>query len=226
MTRLIKIMAASITLAGLLALTACGTSGPNAANSASTPVPTNTSDAVETSPAPTPTPSESQPAPTEISSKPPAQSNNGTSSSTAVKKQLEELLALAKLGQVPGIKFRAHVDLIDAVTEAWGKSDVTESAGKGIYATYSKKNAVIGFNKGSKIFDVRSSAPELRKLTLKQIEQTLGKPEGQTVNGDDNIYLYNVNKSFQLKFIIPKSTGKVHHISVFSPKDSKNLMAG
>ncbi|MEM5687367.1 hypothetical protein AAHB49_17270 [Bacillus cereus] len=40
------------------------------------------------------------------------------------------------------------------------------------------------------------------------------------------MYVYKVNNQFELKFIIPKSTGKVNHISVFSPEDSINKMAG
>ncbi|KFM98690.1 DUF4309 domain-containing protein [Bacillus clarus] len=46
------------------------------------------------------------------------------------------------------------------------------------------------------------------------------------VNGNDKIYVYKVSNQFELKFIIPKSTGKVNHISVFSPEDSINKMAG
>ncbi|SDN71348.1 protein of unknown function [Paenibacillus sp. yr247] len=75
------------------------------------------------------------------------------------------------------------------------------------------------------IFDVRSSDPTLQKLTLKEIEHTLGKPADTKLNGNDTIYIYMANEAFQLKFIIPKSTGKVDHISVFSPKDSVNSMA-
>ncbi|PHG65531.1 DUF4309 domain-containing protein, partial [Bacillus wiedmannii] len=53
-----------------------------------------------------------------------------------------------------------------------------------------------------------------------------GKPASVKVNGEDKIYVYKVNNQFELKFIIPKSTGNVNHISVFSPEDSINKMAG
>ncbi|WP_274650957.1 YjgB family protein [Paenibacillus humicola] len=140
--------------------------------------------------------------------------------------QLKELLASAKKGRIPGIPFAAHTNLIEDVQKSWGKADNTDAAGKGLYATYSKKHAVIGFNKGEQIFDVRSNDPKLQTLTLKQIEQTLGKPADITKNGDDSIYIYQANSDYQLKFIIPKSTGKVDHISVYAPKDSINNMAG
>ncbi|ETT76562.1 hypothetical protein C173_06086 [Paenibacillus sp. FSL R7-277] len=141
-------------------------------------------------------------------------------------KQLKELLELAKQGKVPGVEYAAHTGLIDEVEAAWGEPDLKESAGKGVYSTYSKKSVVFGFNKGMKIFDVRSSAPDLRNLTLKQIEEVLGKPDATTVNGEHNIYIYQANKQYQLKFIIPESTGTVDHISVFSEQDSINNMAG
>lgn len=144
----------------------------------------------------------------------------------AIADQINELLTLAKKGQAPGIPFAARDSLIDDVEKAWGKADKTDSAGKGIYAVYAKHDAVFGFNKGSQIFDVRSSDAKLRKLTLLEIEQTLGKPSSTAKNGDDTIYVYQASEDFQLKFVIPKSTGTVDHISVFSEKDSVNNMAG
>lgn len=54
----------------------------------------------------------------------------------------------------------------------------------------------------------------------------LGKPSSVKGNGGDKIYVYKVNNQYELKFVIPKSTGNVDHISVFSPEDSINKMAG
>ncbi|MNN93443.1 hypothetical protein D3C81_2118940 [compost metagenome] len=85
---------------------------------------------------------------------------------------------------------------------------------------------VFGFNKGSRIFDVRSSAADLQKLTLKEIEAVLGEPEKTAVNGGDKIYMYQAGKQYELKFIIPDASGTVGHISVFSEQDSINNMAG
>lgn len=115
---------------------------------------------------------------------------------------------------------------IEDVEKSWGKADNKEAVGSGIYATYTKKNAVIGFNKGEQIIDIRSSDPKLQTLTLNQIEQALGKPVDTKANGDDMIYIYKASDVIQLKFIIPKSSGKVDHISVFDTKHSVNNMAG
>jgi hypothetical protein len=150
-----------------------------------------------------------------------------TASPAADKQQLlHELLELAKQGKAPGVEFAAHTGLIEDVEKAWGEPDKKESAGQGIYSTYSKKHAVFGFNKGSLIFDLRSSAPNLQELKLADIEAALGKSQDIRKNGDDTIYVYPAGKDFELKFIIPAATGKVSHISVFSPQDSKNNMAG
>ncbi|TYP68960.1 YjgB family protein [Paenibacillus methanolicus] len=151
---------------------------------------------------------------------------NGSEGQADTGKQVKELLALAEQGKVPGIEFAAHTGLIDDVEKAWGKSDHEEFAGKGMYATYGAKNAVIGYNKGNQIFDVRSDDPSLQSLTLAQIEAAIGKADEQTKNGDDDIYVYKAGEDFQLKFIIPKSTGTVDHISVYAPKDAVNNMAG
>ncbi|TPV42407.1 YjgB family protein [Bacillus dicomae] len=139
---------------------------------------------------------------------------------------VKELFELAKEGKAPNVPFAAHTGDIEEIEKAWGKADKTEQAGNGMYATFTNKNVSFGFNKGSQVFDVRSYHAELKSITLQEIEKALGKPASVKVNGEDKIYVYKVNNQFELKFIIPKSTGKVNHISVFSPEDSINKMAG
>ncbi|GAB6437127.1 MULTISPECIES: YjgB family protein [Bacillus] len=139
---------------------------------------------------------------------------------------VKELFELAKEGKVPNVPFAAHTGDIEEIEKAWGKADKTEQAGNGMYATFTTKNVSFGFNKGSQVFDVRSYHAELKSITLQNIEKALGKAASVKVNGEDKIYVYKVNNQFELKFIIPKSTGKVNHISVFSPEDSINKMAG
>ncbi|MGP7817638.1 YjgB family protein [Niallia sp. 01092] len=156
------------------------------------------------------------------------QKGNGSISSTQSAKTefIKHLYELAKNGQVPNCPFRAHYDLIDDdVEKAWGNPDRTDAVAKGLYATYSKQKVTVGFNKGSLIFDIRSYNPKLQTITYDQVVNTLGKPTKLLKNRNDNIYVYTVNKQFQLKFIIPSSTGKVDHISVYSPQDSINNMA-
>ncbi|MCX9098230.1 YjgB family protein [Bacillus anthracis] len=139
---------------------------------------------------------------------------------------VKNLFELAKEGKVPNVPFAAHTGDIEEIEKAWGKADKIEQAGNGMYATFTNKNVSFGFNKGSQVFDVRSYHAELKSITLQEIEKALGKPNSVKGNGEDKIYVYKVNNQFELKFIIPKSTGKVNHISVFSPEDSINKMAG
>ncbi len=139
---------------------------------------------------------------------------------------LHTLISLAKEGKVPGAEYAAHVAMFDDIEKSWGKPDRNETAGKGIYATYEDKGITFGYNKGMKVFDVRSYSDKLHAISLKDIEKELGKPDETTVNGRDDIYTYEISKQYQLKFIVPQGGAGVDHISVFSPDDAKNNMAG
>lgn len=243
MTTSLKTITGILILAGMLGLTGCSsgssndaataspaaaaaTASPAAASATAAPVaPAALQPAASSSSAPSAAPAEAS------STASPSAAGGGASASSAAEPQdssklVEELLELAREGKVPGVEYAAHTGLIDDVEAAWGEPDTKEAAGKGIYATYSKKHVVFGFNKGSRIFDVRSSAANLQKLTLKEIEAVLGEPENTTVNGGDKIYMYQAGKQYELKFIIPEASGTVDHISVFSEQDSINNMAG
>lgn len=226
------LITSSLLLASALALSACdsnGTAGeqsaPPSASAAATPSAPSPSSSAEAGSTHAPAAASASP---KTSAKPapssPAAAEQAPSGE--VKKELQDMLKLAKEGKAPGIDYAAHKANIDEVEKAWGKPDKSDFAGEGIYSTYNKKNAVFGANKGGTVFDIRSSAPAIQKLTLKQIEAVLGKAADTKVNGDDTIYIYQANEQLQLKFIIPKSTGKVDHISVYSPEDTKNNMAG
>lgn len=175
---------------------------------------------------PTAVPSES-PASTPSPANPsqePIPSPSGEAS--AEKPDIGELVQEAKEGKVPGCDYAAHIALYDEIEKAWGKPDQNETAGKGMYAVYEDRGITFGYNKGMIVFDVRSYASDLQTLGLDDIEAALGKADEQTANGGDDIYVYQVNDQYQLKFVIPQESGKVDHISVYSPEDAKNNMAG
>ncbi|MEK5395156.1 YjgB family protein [Paenibacillus nitricinens] len=226
MSAQIKFLAAAILLIGMIGLAGCSSNNEAANSESPTNTPTETAITATSGPEVSPSSTPAETAATETTS--PTETNKDTAKANPQNsdKQLQDLLELAKKGKVPGVEYAAHTGLIDEVEADWGKPDQQEPAGKGIYATYTDEHVVFGFNKGSLIFDVRSSDTALQKLTLKQIESTLGKPDDTKVNGEDKIYTYQANDQFQLKFIIPNSTGKVGHISVFSEQDSINNMAG
>ncbi|MDG0809180.1 YjgB family protein [Cohnella rhizosphaerae] len=217
-------------LASVLVLAACNSAGVSA--SSSNGAPSASPSASASAPA---SPSASAGGGSDAAASPSAGAPAGESApasaaptkvSADVAAQIKELLKLAKEGKAPGIPYVAHDSLIDNVRDDWGKADSDDMAGKGFYAVYGKHHAAFGYNKGSQLFDIRSSDAKLQKLTLLQIEQTLGKPSSTAKSGDDTIYVYETGTEFQLKFAIPKSTGKVDHISVFSTTGSRNNMAG
>jgi PBP1b-binding outer membrane lipoprotein LpoB len=220
-----KVKVYPMILVGMLMFTACSSTEKPATNTATPSTSPSATSSPLVSATPTPeSPVSSTPEPTanpvENVKPSPSAANSNTAS-----KQIKDMLELAKSGKIDGITFAAKTSLIDDVEKSWGKADKKEAAGSGFYATYAKKNADFGYNKGSQIFDIRSSDPKLKTITLSQIEQALGKPTDTKMNGDDTIYIYKASDVFQLKFIIPKSTGKVDHISVFDEKDSVNNMA-
>lgn len=94
-----------------------------------------------------------------------------------------------------------------------------------MYATFTNKNVVSDLIKGHKFWcTLISCRTKIDYITRNW--KALGKPSSVKENGEDKIYVYKVNNQYELKFVIPKSTGKVDHISVFSPEDSINKMAG
>jgi len=210
-------------LAGALTMTACANGGDNGNVSSQSPTATATAQPSleSTLPPITTTPGATA---TEQPTKPSAQPQQDGSAATADK--LIEIRKLAREGRVPGLSYTVHTSLIEDIEKDWGEADRTDSAGKGIYATYESHHAAFGYNKGSVVFDVRSYADDLKDLSLRDIEQTLGKADSVTENGDDDIYVYQVNEQYELKFVIPASKERVDHISVFSPKDAHNNMAG
>lgn len=207
----------SLTVA--LTLSACSNGDPN-------------KDAVQTSPvaseAPSVQPSEEA---TETPAAEPSKDNNGNeeqapSNEPEAAVTVGSLVELAKVGKVPGCDYAAHTALYDEIEKKWGKADDKGNAGKGMYAVYNDKGITFGYNKGMIVFDVRAYSKELQTLTVSDIEKALGKADETTANGTDDIYTYQVNDQYQLKFVIAEETKKVDHISVYSPQDAKNNMAG
>lgn len=165
--------------------------------------------------------------PSQIMNRPYAASSTNSAEPIAKqKKKVQALYKLAKRGKVEGIKYPVHTTVIDKVEKDWGKPDKTVWSGKGNYWTYKSKKVIFGFNKGSQIFEVRSSDPELQKLTRKSVEQALGKPDSPAYDDNNLYYTYNVSDTFQIKFAISKKKDMVNYVSVYAPKDAVNNMAG
>jgi hypothetical protein len=147
------------------------------------------------------------------------------------KRLVQEIMTLAKLGQVPNCPFTADQSLIDEVKQAWGEPDRQDAVGKGIYATYEKRGFTFGFNKGNQIFDVRTYAEDVRQLDLETVKKELGEPDHINEYSDEttplqDIYVYNAGSLYELQLIFPKVTAqnptpRLDHISVYC--DSLNV---
>ncbi|WP_138752417.1 DUF4309 domain-containing protein [Paenibacillus sinopodophylli] len=219
-TKRFKQFAIGISFALALSLTACSNEATNV--EATQPVAEMPSEQPSTEPTGAPSPE-----PTLEPTKDSEQSGNGAAEhGSEMSTLIGSIYDLAKDGKVAGSEYAAHSSLFDEIELKWGKPETNESAGKGMYATYKDKGITFGYNKGMVVFDVRSYSDKLKNITLKDLDIALGTAEEKTVSGDDEIYTYEVNKQYQLKFVITKSTGKVDHISVYSADDTKNNMAG
>lgn len=132
--------------------------------------------------------------------------------------QLLDIVAAAKLGKIPGTDYTVLNSTFAQVKQAWGQPDQTDPIGAGkTYAKYTSRHIEFGYGADGSIFDLRSYDPLLSKLDYQSIVQELGQPQATIANGDDQIYVYATGQDLQLKFVIPKSSGKVDHISVYNP---------
>ncbi|MGG1635487.1 YjgB family protein [Paenibacillus sp. FSL K6-3182] len=224
-TKRFKQFAIGISFAIALSLTACSNkdTGADQVPPLATEMPSNQP---ETSTPASPDTKPSVPPSEQPNEQPGGNGAEEPSSGSEAGETISSVYALAKEGKVPGSDYAAHIALYDDIEKKWGKPDTNESAGKGMYAAYKDKGITFGYNKGMLVYDVRSYSKKLQGITLKDIEIALGSADEKTVNGTDDIYTYEVNKQYQLKFILAEATGKVDHISVYSPQDAKNNMAG
>lgn len=149
----------------------------------------------------------------------------------AQKTLLLNIQAEAKKGRAINIPFAVKSNVIDDVGDKWGKEDKTEyiAAAKGNYATYSKHNAVFGFNKGSQLFEVRSFDSSLKSITLAGVKNVFGTPAYDVKSGKEEVIGYVVTKDFKILMVFPTAADggeqKLDHYSVFYPAGTVNTMA-
>ncbi|MGE8205805.1 polysaccharide deacetylase family protein [Heyndrickxia sp. NPDC080065] len=141
-------------------------------------------------------------------------SNDHQSKTIHQENQIIKMKELADKGEVENASTKLTQNF-KYVQEKWGQPDKIDQVNNGFYAVYDEKKITYGYNNKNIIYDVRSYDKQLQNLDFKLIQKVLGKPYDQRKNNEENIVVYQVNKSYQLKFIIKQSTGKVDHISVY-----------
>jgi peptidoglycan/xylan/chitin deacetylase (PgdA/CDA1 family) len=131
---------------------------------------------------------------------------------------LDEVKEKAQKGLVVESPYNVIVSTMKQVKVEWGEPDKVDQAGSGYYATYNKKDVVLGYTAAGEIFDVRSYAKDLNEITYKMIEERLGKPTQVREANNETIYVYQLSSKIELKFIIPNNGNGVDHISIFNPE--------
>jgi hypothetical protein len=206
----------------LSSLSAC--SKPDQASGSSVPV---------SSAAPSSAASSSQPESVEGASSA-ASSDAGSQASSSQPDDAQKAMLLsmqkeAQQGRVLNIEFAAKTSMIDDVQGKWGKEDKSEyiADAKGTYDTFSKHNAVFGYNKGAQIFEVRSLDSALKALTLSQVKAAYGEPAYDKKSSTEEIIGYVINSDFKMLLVFPAGSGdpKLDHYSVFYPAGTVNSMA-
>ncbi|TQR16378.1 beta-N-acetylhexosaminidase [Psychrobacillus soli] len=137
--------------------------------------------------------------------------------------ETESLVALvfelAAKGQVLDVPFIAGKTGIQEVYTSWGEPTRKSDLSAATYDDYSSKRATIGHQSGI-VFDIRSNSEAIQQISLKDIEMVKG--EADVIRYDEVgqlILVYELEPSYQLKWIIPKPTESkpnpvVDHISV------------
>lgn len=153
--------------------------------------------------------------------------------SDAGKTLLLNMRELAEKGKALGSGFPVKTTVIEDVKKKWGEPDKTDWVpdAKGTYVTYTGHAMVFGFNKGSQIFEVRSFAKDLEKITLSKVEETFGAPAYATTVQGEEIIGYTAGQEFKILLVFAQVTSAnsdpaLDHYSVLYPRGTVNSMAG
>ncbi len=145
---------------------------------------------------------------------------------------LNRMMDLAKQGQVINCPFAARDNVLEDVEEKWGKPEQLDyvPAAKGQFATYPDHNVVLGINKGSQIFEVRSYDPALKSLTLSRVKEILGTPDLNRDYQGETIIGYRAGDDFKLRLVFPQPNQDqpdphLSHVGVLYPRGTVNQMA-
>ncbi|WP_042478930.1 beta-N-acetylhexosaminidase [Bacillus ndiopicus] len=137
---------------------------------------------------------------------------------------IQDIVQAAQEGKVPDVPFAAGKTDKQEVYQQWGEPQQIAESANGKYEDYLEQGVTIGYQ-DIQAFDIRSFKANIQKIHLEEIKNSMGEPtevryfEDQTTN--QIILVYQVNPTYQLKWILPKPTEadsnpSVHHISVYT----------
>ncbi|WP_088068922.1 beta-N-acetylhexosaminidase [Gottfriedia luciferensis] len=142
---------------------------------------------------------------------------------------LKNISTNAKVGKIINAEFNVMNSSIDSIRAKWGKEDssVYVASAKGTFNTYTKKNVVVGYQKGHPIFELRSFDPQLKNLSISNIKNYFGSPNSDvTTSNNEKIVTYLIG-SYKLKFVFPLKNKNLilDHYSIYNPKNANNNMS-
>jgi beta-N-acetylhexosaminidase len=147
---------------------------------------------------------------------------------------INEIVTAANHGQTPNAPFTIGETDIQDVQQKWGNPSQSSNTEAGLYATYDNNKTTFGYYPHSPIFDVRDYSGDVKKITLNDIENAMGKPTTATSYDDSAVHqqilVYSLTNGNELKWIINKPTNEnsnpsVDHISVYDPEISDHSLA-
>ncbi len=117
----------------------------------------------------------------------------------------------------------------EALQHLWGPGTNGPDVNGLHYVTYGAHHAVVGFNEGVQLADVRSYSPNLHHITLSDIESVLGKPQAVSHAPGSTVYSYN-RGPYRLLWVFAGSSAAsasatVNHADVQWPKGMVAPMA-
>ncbi|MGE7110434.1 beta-N-acetylhexosaminidase [Lysinibacillus sp. NPDC047702] len=137
---------------------------------------------------------------------------------------IQDIINLAQDGKVTDVPFTAGKTDKKMVHQQWGRPQQVSEVANGEYEDYVDHAVTLGF-KDSLAFDIRSFKANLKNIHLTDIKKIMGEPDEARYFQDETtnqiILVYQVNSTYQLKWVLPKPTDNdsnpvVHHISVYT----------
>lgn len=121
---------------------------------------------------------------------------------------LLNIVQLAKQGKVININFPVKTSTIKTIEQEWGQPNKTDIiTSKGTYATFSKYNAVFGFNKTGQIFEARSfDSHNFVGITLSKIKEVLRMPTSDIKYNGQEVIGYTQGLEFKIEMVFPMPT--------------------
>lgn len=133
--------------------------------------------------------------------------------------ELAVLIDLARDGKIPQTSFVVTKTTIDEVEQAWGKPDKLDQVEGIWYAVYEKQQVTIGYQDRKHLLDLRSTHPELQRITRDQIVDMLGEAEQIRKLPNETILTYRLEEALTLRFILADESGRVDHVSLLASAD-------